>query len=238
MGYSMPFTKGHKINIGKVVSDITKQKISLKNKGKVRSEELKQRLSEIHKGKRPTTATRKKMSETHKKLSRPGDFKKGHIPWCLGLKLTPEHIKKMADSKRGMPSPRKGKTHTIESRIKMRASHLGVPMPLEVRRKISNSTRGSKSFNWRGGITKINLTIRRSLDYRLWRTAVFERDNYTCIWCGNNKGGNLEADHIKPFAYYPSLRFELSNGRTLCKSCHRKTDTWGNLAGVNQYTSS
>jgi 5-methylcytosine-specific restriction endonuclease McrA len=33
----------------------------------------------------------------------------------------------------------------------------------------------------------------------------------------------LEADHIKPWAYFPSLRFELSNGRTLCRPCHDKT---------------
>ena len=56
-----------------------------------------------------------------------------------------------------------------------------------------------------------------------------ERDNYTCQICGT-RGGDLEADHIKPFAYYPDIRFELSNGRTLCKPCHRKTDTYGEKA--------
>lgn len=33
----------------------------------------------------------------------------------------------------------------------------------------------------------------------------------------------IEADHIKPWAYYPDLRYELDNGRTLCLKCHRKT---------------
>lgn len=28
-------------------------------------------------------------------------------------------------------------------------------------------------------------------------------------------------------AFFPELRFELTNGRTLCKLCHMKTDTWG-----------
>lgn len=87
------------------------------------------------------------------------------------------------------------------------------------------STRGLKT-NWKGGITPINLLIRGSVEMKLWRLDVFNRDKYTCVLCGQ-KGGDLQADHIKPFAYYPELRFDRQNGRTLCKSCHRKTDTYG-----------
>jgi len=85
---------------------------------------------------------------------------------------------------------------------------------------------GEKNGFWKGGVTPIHTKIRMSLEYKLWRQAVFQRDNYTCIWCGQ-KGGNLEADHIKPFALFPELRFAIDNGRTLCKACHRQTDTWG-----------
>ena len=55
-----------------------------------------------------------------------------------------------------------------------------------------------------------------------WRKTVFERDDYTCQEC-HTRGSYLEADHIKPFAYFPELRYELSNGRTLCRPCHDKT---------------
>lgn len=61
---------------------------------------------------------------------------------------------------------------------------------------------------------------------REWRLAVFERDNYTCVFCGK-RGGKLQADHIKPFKEFPELRYELSNGRTLCVKCHRKTESYG-----------
>lgn len=65
------------------------------------------------------------------------------------------------------------------------------------------------------------------MDYKLWREAVFKRDNYTCRFCKRPKGGNLQADHIKPFAIYPELRLSIDNGRTLCGECHKKTDTFG-----------
>jgi len=55
-----------------------------------------------------------------------------------------------------------------------------------------------------------------------WRKAVFDRDNYTCQGCGV-RGCRLEAHHKKPFAYFPALRFEVSNGETLCCPCHNKT---------------
>lgn len=74
------------------------------------------------------------------------------------------------------------------------------------------------------GYTKHQLDrlARYSTEAIQWRKDVFERDNYTCQFCGI-RGAKLEADHIKPFAYFPELRYKLSNGRTLCRKCHDKT---------------
>lgn len=84
---------------------------------------------------------------------------------------------------------------------------------------------GEFNANYKGGITPINAKLRRTENQVKWRIAVFERDNYTCVWC-RQKGGELHADHIKPFALYPELRLEINNGRTLCKGCHMKTDSY------------
>lgn len=85
---------------------------------------------------------------------------------------------------------------------------------------------GERHHAWKGGVTNKNNNLRKSAKYKQWRNSVFKRDDYTCVLCGV-RGTYLHADHIKPFALFPELRFELSNGRTLCISCHKQTDTYG-----------
>ena len=95
--------------------------------------------------------------------------------------------------------------------------------------------RGENANNWKGGKTEERKIIMSRLEYKLWRDAVFQRDNYTCIFCGRKREEGdrvvLNADHIKPFSLFPELRFAIDNGRTLCEECHKKTSTWG----INQY---
>jgi len=76
--------------------------------------------------------------------------------------------------------------------------------------------------NWgRHSILDNKQELRFTPEYRKWRKDVFKRDDYSCRRCGK-RGGKLNAHHIKPFAQYPKLRFELSNGITLCEPCHRQ----------------
>jgi hypothetical protein len=150
---------------------------------------------------------------------------------------TLETIKKISDSGKGSKNHFYGKKHTKETREKIKiARSKQVFSEDSKRRQIEaldrNRKCGEEHYNWKGGITPIQFKIRNSKEYKLWRTAVFERDNYTCIWCnarnGNGKAVILNADHIKPFAYFPELRFAIDNGRTLCINCHKTTD---NFAG-------
>jgi len=93
-----------------------------------------------------------------------------------------------------------------------------------------DATRKEKNINWKGGISRGYKTGYYSKEYKDWRKEVFKRDNYTCQMCGQY-GGYLTAHHIKSFAYYPGLRFDLNNGMTLCEICHSKTD---NYKGLNK----
>lgn len=156
-------------------------------------------------------------------------FKKGNKIW-LGRKLSEEHKKKLSVSKLGNKNPLFGKQLTLEHRT-----------------KISNSHKGEKSHYWKGGLTKLSKIVRNSFKYRQWRSDVFTRDNFTCAEC-DSKGGRLEADHIIPFSfiynrnniktYEEAMECEelwnINNGRTLCRECHSKTDTY--LFKANNFT--
>lgn len=86
---------------------------------------------------------------------------------------------------------------------------------------------GENNPAWKGGVTKTR-GDRWSKEYRRWRNAVLRRDNHTCTNCGATKEtAIIQTDHIRPWSKYPKLRYEISNGRTLCWDCHKRTDTYG-----------
>ena len=142
------------------------------------------------------------------------EFKKGQTPWNKGRKLTKEERKKISDA---------------------------LPKRL-----------GEKAGNWRGGTTKLRVAIMGLKEYKKWRKAVFTRDNWTCQMCGRRrKRGDrviLHAHHIKPV--YQIIKecgikntkdalkckelWDVSNGMTLCVSCHKQTPSYL----VNQHTMS
>lgn len=149
-----------------------------------------------------------------------------------------------------------GHKHSEESKNKIRIKAIGRVISKETRLKISMTTsgrpshlkgthlsdehksklklsalRGKDSPHWRGGFTP------RPVQVTAWSKKVKERDGYRCVEC-NYQGipGNKDthADHIKPWSKYIDLRFELSNGRTLCVPCHKKTSTYGRTRKIRQ----
>lgn len=160
--------------------------------------------------------------------------------WKYPHAFTDEHQKKLGESLKGKPSYWKGKEkpkETIEKAVETRMKNgsyvawnkdtVGIMKPNTTSFK-KGDVRISRENNnaWKGGITPANKMIRESLDYKLWREAIFKRDDYTCQECGL-RGGTIHAHHIKPFSLFPELRFAIDNGMTLCKKCHFLTDTWG-----------
>jgi len=80
---------------------------------------------------------------------------------------------------------------------------------------------GKNHWNWKGGITDENRLLRQTPKYNEWRLAVYRRDHWTCQDC-HVKQKHPIAHHLKDWENYPKLRYVVSNGITLCRSCHKK----------------
>lgn len=95
--------------------------------------------------------------------------------------------------------------------------------------------RAENHYRWNGGVTRLNIAIRRMTENRRWSEAVRERDR-KCQVCGSVQ--ELESDHIVPFSALLSLLeikgieqaretpllWDINNGITLCRKCHCKKD--------------
>ena len=162
------------------------------------------------------------------KRNNKGQFIKGNKN-RLGKKISNETRKKLSASLMGRSVWNKGlsgyktKPCSEERKRKIGLANAitakGKKQSIESRMKKSIALRGSKNHQWQGGITPVNLKIRRGIEYRLWREAVFARDNFTCQITGV-RGGKLRAHHIQNFSQFPELRFAIDNGITLSKEIH------------------
>lgn len=138
---------------------------------------------------------------------------------------------------KGEKNPFYGKKHKIEvlKKIKLfkkgeKSLRKGIPLKLQSKIKISITKQGITIDKWEGFVTPLNRILRASSLFKIWREAVFLRDNFTCqnpdcSYCHNKMGVILHPHHIKPFALYPELRFDISNGITYCAEFHLNSKT-------------
>jgi hypothetical protein len=153
----------------------------------------------------------KKLSEEHKrKLS---IAHRGKI-------LSDEHKNKIGLGLKGHKNSL-GKHWKLSEEAKKNHSK---PCTEENKKRMRESQLGTGNNNWKGGISR---NKHCTAEYKQWRSNVFQRDNWTCQTCGI-RGKDIEAHHIKKWADYPELRFELDNGITLCRECHKLTFNYRN----------
>lgn len=143
------------------------------------------------------------------------------------LKCSKVFLKPFTKSKKDWSTRSKYCSRSCLAKVKIAGKNKGMKGQIPWNKGLKGFRAGNKSHLWKGGITKLNTKIRNSMEYKLWRKSVFERDNFTCVFCGI-RGVPLQADHIKKFSDYPELRFAIDNGRTLCVPCHKTTDTYLN----------
>jgi len=192
------------------------EKMRIKAIGRKHTPETKQKLSKIHTDKKLSEETKLKMGLAHKGYNHTEEAK-------LKCSIT-----------------NKGRKHTDIARKNMSNARIGHKASLETRLKMSKSHKGEKSYLWKGGISNITKRIRFSFQYKEWRQRIFFRDDFTCQDC-KEKGGKLNAHHIKPFhilikeakealplfdlfqacMVYSPL-WDTNNGKTLCEKCHDK----------------
>jgi len=120
-----------------------------------------------------------------------------------------------------------GRKYGVETRRKRSLALMGHEVKPKTLEKIKHTLFKNGDVPWNKGNNNPSPTrkLRSNGKYKKWVKDVKDRDGWTCIFCGSTK--NIHADHIKPILTHPKLTYVVSNGRTLCKKCHIKTDTYG-----------
>lgn len=152
----------------------------------------------------------------------------------LSLSHKGQHNSPETEFKKDFSPWNKGKSFDEETRLKISTSLKG--RHNSIRTEFNKDTPKEFHPRWKGGVTLLQLQIRHCKKYALWRSKVFRRDNWTCQTC--RLRGNLEAHH-SPNSFQDILErneiisleqavkckefWDINNGVTLCKDCHKLT---------------
>jgi len=167
-----------------------------------------------------TEETKKKIGETRKqrKIPSPHPFKKGHVPWNKGEKLSPlskEQRLLISASSKGHKKPEgfgakiaeanKNRIISNETRKRMGIARKGLLV-------------GENNPAWAGGISfkKYGKGWTKAL-----KESIRERDGYTCQVCDIPQNGQKhDVHHVD----YEKKNLEFDNLITLCRTCHLRTN--------------
>ncbi len=154
------------------------------------------------------------------------------------MKIGDRHSEETKEKNRLSHLGKKYKPMSEEGRENIRQAHLGYKIKDETKKKLSEALMGHKcpesvkqlqrelktgvnNPQWKGGVTTKNEFWRKSNEYKEWRRLVFERDGFICQKTKENSH-SLHPHHIQNFATNEELRFDVSNGITLCEKAHRE----------------
>lgn len=98
-------------------------------------------------------------------------------------------------------------------------------------KKYQNGSKGGRPAKYSKEENEEARKARNSQEYLKWRDEVYKRDGYSCVICGSED--NIEAHHKKGFVEFPELRYEVSNGITLCEQCHNQIHNSNNQKKPN-----
>jgi 5-methylcytosine-specific restriction endonuclease McrA len=174
---------------------------------------------------KPRTSERRCKNCPASRCSQCGKPKRLHSKHCRSCdeKLRSERAKALGYGKwmsgRSLPRSQVEKARVRSKRTKEVVENTGAVQIQHLMRKHSNrrhflkhprskdpEARDKHNGDWR---------------YKEWRTAVLQRDDYVCQICGK-RGGALHAHHVKKWAAFPDLRYDIANGLTVCEDpCHK-----------------
>lgn len=170
---------------------------------------------------------KKRISDSCKKNG-VGRWNKG-TSYNKGRPVSPDTRKKISDSLKGRKMPYVSEANS--KRVYSDSTKLLRSLVMKknwsnpkFRERLISSVTGENNPRWVFDRTAYQekCRIRGTLEWKNWRETIFKRDNYTCQDCGQI-GGCLEPHHIIPIRVDQSKLFDLRNGITLCRTCHKKT---------------
>lgn len=162
-----------------------------------------------------TKEQRDAMSKTIKSKGLPSP-RRGHVLTAEERAKVVESLKKRFPNGREFSEETKKRISCGVKRLWERRRTGRAPMPRRFLSRISSKELQFPLGHESGG--------RSSLKYKIWRAEVFNRDGFRCRMCGGN--GKLHAHHLKMWAFFPELRFDVDNGLTLCENCHAIEHPW------------
>jgi len=158
--------------------------------------------------------------------------KKGKVPKNLDLLHSPECRKKQADAIRGRKVPAEQR-EKIRQSLKNRIKRLGYMNSPEAKQKMSLAKQGSVPWNkdkncpqlaganngnWKGGTMSRMLERVSNLAWKRRRREIYQRDKWTCLYCGKHVRKDIQCHHVMPYRLTQDDSFK--NLITLCCICH------------------